>query len=477
MDGLSTLPGFGRARMTFGGRPVDAPTTFGVVNPATGIEFTSVPDCSPEQLEECIGTALSGFATWSRRPIAERRHALRRMADILSENADFLATLVTLEQGKPLPASAREIADTAASLRAAAEIELDDEIIQDDDRYRVRVQYRPLGPVAIITPWNYPVFLMGMPLGPALLAGNSVIVKPSPFTPVATLEACRLMSAALPEGVLSAVSGGNDLGSRLTSHPGIRKISFTGSVATGRKVAHAAVSDFKRFTLELGGNDAAILLDDVDLSLVGKGVFWGAFTNCGQICAGIKRLFVPDQLHDAVVDELVARTARVRIGDGMVAGMHLGPINNEPQLRRVAELVDDAIAQGAKVVTGAAGTNGPGYFYPLTILTDCTDDMRIVREEQFGPVLPILRYQSVDEAVTRANATEFGLSGSVWGRDIARAEDVAGRLDCGTAYVNAHLALEPHIPFGGHKASGIGVSNGRWGLAEFTNLTVRQTAR
>lgn len=477
MGVLSAARGSDGVRMVFGGRPVGAAATFSVVNPATGVEFASVPDCSPEQLNECIETAIAGFAVWSRRPVGERRLALTRMADILDENVDYLATLVTLEQGKPLPAASREIADTAVSLRAAAEIDMDDEVIQDDDRFHVRVQHRPLGPVAIITPWNYPVFLMGMPLGPALLAGNSVIVKPSPFTPVATLEACRLMSAALPEGVLSAVSGGNALGSLMTAHPGIRKISFTGSVATGRKVAQSAVSDFKRFTLELGGNDAAILLDDVDLSLVGKGVFWGAFTNCGQICAGIKRLFVPDQLHDAVVDELVARVARVRVGDGMVAGMHLGPINNEPQLRRVEELVDDAVAQGAKVVTGAAKTGGPGYFYPLTILTDCTDEMRIVREEQFGPALPILRYRSVDEAVSRANSTEFGLSGSVWGRNVARAEEVAGRLDCGTAYVNTHLALEPHIPFGGHKASGIGVSNGRWGLSEFTNLTVRQTAR
>lgn len=474
---VEELVEFGGVPMTLGGRQVAAQDTFDVVNPATGAAFASAPACTPGLLEECVDAAARGFAVWSRTPLDDRRGALMRMASILDDNVSRLATLVTLEQGKPLAAARREIADAADTLRAAAGLDLADEVIQDDERYHIVVGHRPLGPVAIITPWNYPVFLMSMPLGPALLAGNSVIVKPSPFTPLATLEACRLMAAALPDGVLSAVSGGNELGAQLTSHHAIRKISFTGSVATGRKVAHAAADDFKRFTLELGGNDAAIILDDVDMSLIGKGVFWGTFTNCGQICAGIKRLFVPDALHDAVVDELVSRAARVKVGDGMVPGMHLGPINNEPQLHRVAKLVDDAVSRGAKAVTGGHPAGGPGYFYPLTILTDCADDMRVVREEQFGPVLPILRYRSVEEAVERANATEFGLSGSVWGRDIERAQYVADELDCGTAYVNAHLGLEPHIPFGGHKASGMGVANGPWGLKEFTNLVVRQTAR
>ena len=462
--------------MYIGGAEVWARLTFGVINPATGKIFAEAPDCSPEQLDAAMQAAADAFPSWGSCDVAVRRVALLHAAEVLDAAQDQLAELLTLEQGKPLASSRREIADIAKGFRFIAGVSLDEEIVQDDGVAAVRVTHRPLGVVAAITPWNFPILLMGMKLGPALLAGNTVVVKPSPFTPLTTLAAGRMIAEMLPAGVLNIVSGGNDLGARMTQHPAVSKVSFTGSVATGLRVAAAAASDLKRYTLELGGNDAAIVLDDADPAAIVNGLFWGAFTNSGQICAGIKRLFLPEALHDVVVAGLVERAARVRLGDGLLPGMHLGPINNLAQFERVKALVAEAVGQGATAVIGGAPTAGAGYFYPLTILTGATDTMKIVREEQFGPALPILSYRSVDEAVARANNTEYGLSGSVWGRDVARGAAVAARLDCGTQYVNTHLALEPHIPFGGIKRSGVGVENGHWGLREFTDLRVSYIA-
>ena len=260
----------------------------------------------------------------------------------------------------------------------------------------------------------------------------------------------------------------------MTSHPVPRKISFTGSVATGKKVAAAAAPDLKRVTLELGGNDPAIVLDDVDPATVADKLFWGAFTNNGQVCSAIKRVYVPEALHDDVVDG--ARRAgprRSRSGDGTEAGVQLGPINNRPQFERVSELVADALSPAAPRPPPAASRwTGDGYFFEPTILTGVADGARIVDEEQFGPALPVITYRDVDEAVERANATQFGLSGSVWSADAERAAEVAEQLECGTAWVNTHLALAPHQPFGGFKWSGIGVENGPWGLLGFTELQV-----
>jgi acyl-CoA reductase-like NAD-dependent aldehyde dehydrogenase len=241
-------------------------------------------------------------------------------------------------------------------------------------------------------------------------------------------------------------------------------------VATGKKVAAAAAPDLKRLTLELGGNDAAIVLDDADPERVAEKLFWGAFANSGQVCSAIKRLYVPERLERPLADAL-ARVARgVKVGDGLQPDTQLGPLNNRMQFERVCELVDDAVKQGAVVVTGGAPLGGGGYFYAPTLVTGVAEGVRLVDEEQFGPALPILTYRDVDEAVERANATMYGLSGSVWSADPARAAEVAGRLDCGTAWVNQHLAIVPHAPFGGAKWSGIGVENGPWGLLGFTEL-------
>jgi acyl-CoA reductase-like NAD-dependent aldehyde dehydrogenase len=457
--------------MTIDGRATGAPGEFDVVDPATGAVFASAPDCTGDQLDAAVEAATRAGRTWQADEAA-RVAALHAMAEALDGSAPELAGLLTAEQGKPLAAAAFEVAETTRWLRSAAALELPVETILDDGRARAELRRRPIGVVAAITPWNYPLLLAGWKLGPALRAGNTVVLKPSPYTPLATLRLGEIVNEVLPPGVVSVVSGGDDLGARMTAHPAVGTISFTGSVATGKAVMAAAAPDLKRLTLELGGNDAAIVLDDADPQALGKDLFWGAFINNGQICAGIKRVFVPESMHDDVVDVLAERAGRLRIGPGTRPGVHLGPIQNRMQFERVCGLVADALADGASAAAGGEAAEGPGYFFPPTILTGAREGMRIVDEEQFGPALPVLTYRTVDEAVERANATRFGLSGSVWGTDLDRAADVAGRLDCGTAFVNDHLALDPALPFGGSKESGLGVENGPWGLEEFTQLQV-----
>jgi acyl-CoA reductase-like NAD-dependent aldehyde dehydrogenase len=351
------------------------------------------------------------------------------------------------------------------------------EVIQDDDAAYAEVVRRPMGVVAAITPWNFPIVLASWKIGPALLAGNTMVLKPSPFTPRSTLLMGEILNEVLPPGVLNVVSGGDELGQWMTAHPTPRKVSFTGSVATGKHVNASAAPDLKRVTLELGGNDPAILLDDVDPGEIAEKLYAGAFDNCGQVCSAIKRVYVPEALHDDVVDALSARVAAAKVGDGMDPDSDLGPVQNLPQYERVSELVAEALDGGASAATGGAPIDGPGYFFQPTVLTGAAEGTRIVDEEQFGPALPVIPYRDIDDVVDRANATTYGLSGSVWSADVERAGAVAERLECGTAWVNAHVALGPHQPFGGFKWSGLGVENGPWGLAGFTELQVQYRAK
>jgi acyl-CoA reductase-like NAD-dependent aldehyde dehydrogenase len=339
------------------------------------------------------------------------------------------------------------------------------------------VHRRPLGVVAAITPWNFPIILAVWKIAPALLAGNTVVIKPSPFTPLSTLALGETLRGSLPPGVLNVVSGGDDLGKWMTSHPVPRKISFTGSIETGKHVAASAAPDLKRLTLELGGNDAAIVLPDVDPAAIADKLFWGAFENTGQVCSAIKRVFVHEDQYAATIEALAERARSVVVGDGFDAKTELGPLNNRPQFERVQELVSDAIDAGATVSAGGSAREGGGYFFEPTILSDVGEGVRIVDEEQFGPALPVLRYREVDDAIERANGTMFGLSGSVWSNDRERATELAGKLECGTAWVNQHLQIVPHAPFGGAKWSGIGVENGPWGLYGFTEARTINIAK
>ncbi len=462
--------------MTIGGETVAAEQGFGVVNPATGEVFEEAPDCSEEQLNAAMSAAEHAFSEW-RRDVAPRREALRACASALQSTIDDLAPVLTREQGKPLARAVGELKGAAKWCARTAELDLPVEVVLDNERARVEVHRRPHGVVAAITPWNYPVSLAVWKIAPALLAGNTVVLKPSPFTPLATLKVGQILREVLPPGVLNVVSGGDGLGALMTTHPVVRKISFTGSVATGKLVAAAAAPDLKRVTLELGGNDAVIVLPDVAPADVASKLFWGAFENCGQVCSAIKRVYVPAAQYERFLDALGAVAARAVVGDGMDDATQIGPLNNAPQFERVSELVEDAKRHGARVVHGGARIGDRGYFYAPTVVGDVTDGIRLVDEEQFGPVLPVVPYDDVDDAVTRANATHFGLSGSVWSRDADKATEVAGRLECGTAWVNQHLSILPDAPFGGVKWSGIGVENGPWGLLGFTDIQTVQIAK
>ena len=336
---------------------------------------------------------------------------------------------------------------------------------------RVEVRRKPYGIVGAITPWNFPLLLGIWKIAPALLAGNTIVVKPSPFTPLSTLKLGEILRDVVPAGVLNTISGGDQLGAWVSEHPAVRKISFTGSVATGKKVSIAAAPDLKRVTLELGGNDAAIVLGDVDPKQVAPKLFWGAFENCGQVCSAIKRLYVDEAIYAPLVEEMAKIARDVKVGNGLEQGVQLGPVNNRPQFQRVCELVEDAKKHGAKFVTGGARTGDRGYFFQPTLVTGISDGVRLVDEEQFGPALPIMPFRRVEDAIERANATHFGLSGSVSSRDVARATEIVSELECGFIVgVNQHLAIRPDAPFGGCKWSGIGYENGPWGLAAFTEL-------
>lgn len=462
--------------MTIAGDTAHAAATFGVRNPATGEVFAEAPECTRSQLDSAFESAAKAYRDW-KSDEAFRRTTLLGMADVLMASAGELAPVLTAEQGKPLADANVEVFAAAIWCQYFANLETPSQIIQDDESALVEVVRRPLGVVAAITPWNFPLTLAFWKIAPALLAGNTLVIKPSPFTPLSTLKAVELLRDAVPPGVINAVSGGDELGAWMTSHPTPRKVSFTGSIETGKKVAMSAAPDLKRVTLELGGNDPAIILDDADPAVVSRAIFAGAFNNNGQVCSAIKRVYVPEAIYGDVLEGLTAEAAAVPVGDGTVPGTKLGPINNAPQFARVKELVSDALSHGATATTGGAARDGAGYFFEPTILTDINDGTRIVDEEQFGPALPVIPYRNLDEVVERANATHFGLSGSVWGADEDRAAEVAGQLECGTAWVNTHLALGPAQPFGGFKWSGIGVENGPWGLSEFSEIQAVHRSR
>ncbi len=462
--------------MTIGGDSVPAADSFGVVNPASGEVFAHAPECTRDQLDAAFDAAAKAQRDW-RTDESVRRQTLLTMADVLMGATGELAPILTAEQGKLLGDANVEVFAAAIWCQYYANLEIPPQVIQDDAEALVEVVRRPLGVVAAITPWNFPLTLAFWKIAPALLAGNTLVLKPSPFTPLSTLKVAELLRETVPAGVLNVVSGGDELGAWMTAHPVPRKISFTGSIETGKKVALSAAPDLKRVTLELGGNDPAIVLDDADPATVSRAIFAAAFNNNGQVCSAIKRVYVPEALYDDVVGGLTAQASAVKVGDGTEADTKLGPINNAPQFERVKELVADALDHGARATAGGRAMDRPGYFFEPTILTDIHDGIRIVDEEQFGPALPVIPYRNVDEVVERANGTHFGLSGSVWGTDTDRAAEVAGRLECGTAWINTHLALGPQQPFGGFKWSGVGVENGPWGLAEFSEIQSVHRAR
>jgi len=446
---------------------------FDVLNPADGSVVGRAPKATVAQLEQAIAAASRAFVGWSAQSDSARQAACHRVADRIGESAEELAQLLTLEQGKPLNGlgSRFELGGAQAWAHATAALELPVKVLQDNEAGLIELHHKPIGVVASITPWNWPILIAVWHILPALRSGNVVVIKPSPFTPLSTLRLVEIINEVLPPGVVNCITGEDSLGGALTAHPAVGKIVFTGSAATGRKVMTSAASSFKRLTLELGGNDAGIVLPDADPVKIAEGLFWGAFVNGGQTCAALKRLYVHDSLYEAVCAALTDFARKIPMGNGLEESSILGPIQNKMQFDKVVGLVEDAKRRGGRVLLGGeAPADQTGYFYPITLIADLDNGVPLVDEEQFGPVLPIIRYHDLEEVITRANDNPNGLGGSVWSDDFEAAKAVALRLQCGSVWINKHGAVQPNVPFGGVKNSGLGVEFSDEGLQEYTNL-------
>lgn len=452
------------------GKLIPTEQTFDVINPATEQVLAACPSATVNQLNDAVQAAKNAFTDWRKLSYAERAEYLNKAGDIIEKNVNDIAKMLSQEQGKTLKNAAGEVLSSVNFLKKISEVALEPEIIFENEKKRIELHRKPLGVAAVITPWNYPVNLAIGRATTALITGNTVVIKPSPFTPLSTLMIGELVKDIFPAGVLNVTAGGDDVGAALTKHPDVRKISFTGSVPTGKAIASVAANDLKRLTLELGGNDAAIVLDDVEVDKVAEQLFWGAFTNTGQVCIAIKRLYVHENVYEPIVNKLKELAQNVKMGDGLDEDSQLGPLNNKNQLDIVTNLVEDAKQHGATIVAGGERMDRPGYFYKPTIVTDIKEGVRLVDEEQFGPVLPVMKFSDVNDAIARANNTKLGLGGSVWSSDYERASKVARQLESGTAWVNSILDLNPKTPFGGVKESGIGREFGKWGLEELTDL-------
>lgn len=461
---------FSNYQFTIDGISVAGEATFEAYNPATESLIANVPDATREQLDDAVAAARRAFPAWAARPLEERQALVAKIGDLIEEHAEDFMRLLTLEQGKARAGAEWEIGGSIIWCRQIATQRLDVHVAEDSPGRRVETRCVPLGVVGAITPWNFPVLLAIWKIAPALVAGNTIVVKPSPFTSLCTLKLGELLQDLLPPGVLNVVSGGNDLGAWLTSHPGVSKISFTGSTATGRKVMASASGNLKRLTLELGGNDPAIVMPDVDVKKTAKAVFWAAFQNSAQFCVAAKRLYVHADIYREFSEELVAFASTVTVGDGSHQGVDLGPIQNRMQFDKLKDLLADAKATGLQFLAGGETSDGPGFFVPITIIDNPPEGSRVVQEEAFGPVLPLLKFDDVEDVIARANATEYGLAASVWSRDLTMAKSIAERIEAGTVWINEIHSFSPHIAFGGQKQSGVGIENALEGLAEYTNF-------
>ncbi|QZD94582.1 aldehyde dehydrogenase family protein [Qipengyuania gelatinilytica] len=462
------------------GEMVTTSNTFEVVNPANEEVVGLVPSCGKDELDRAVAAARRAFKTWKKTSAEERQKVVMGISAAIKENADELFRLLTTEQGKPHAQAQQEIYGAAGLAAAQSTLTLDDVINQDDDTRLSRTRRVPVGVVGGIVPWNFPVMMAIQKIVPALISGCTIVLKPSPFTPLTTLRIAELIKDVVPAGTVNIITGPDELGPMITEHPDIDKITFTGSTATGKKIMEGAAGDLKRITLELGGNDASIVLPDADVEAVAQQLFWSSFSNAGQICVAAKRIYIHEDIYDDLSKAIAEYAKTVVVGDGSQQGTGVGPIQNKKQFDRVCELIQDAKDNGYQFLTGGeVDPSGTGYYVPITILDNPPEDARIVAEEQFGPVMPLMKFGSVEEAIERANNSEYGLAGAVWTKDTDKGVEIAEQLETGTVWINEFLHISPLAPFGGHKQSGIGAEYGIDGLKEFTYaqvITVKRDA-
>lgn len=458
-------------KLLIGGKLVPGAAALDVVNPATEEILAACPRADRTQFEAAVAAAKAAFRAWSSLPLKERAKTLLRLADVIEARQAEFARLLTEEQGKPLSNAALEVTFTLVMLRYYASLKLPEVTLKEDLTTRILEQRTALGVVAAIVPWNLPLLLLAVKIAPALVAGNTVVAKPAPTTPLTTLLLGELCAEIFPAGVLNIVVDHNDLGDVLTSHPDVAKVAFTGSTATGKKVVQSAAGTLKRLTLELGGNDAAIVLDDADPKVVAPKIFAGAMGNSGQVCLAIKRVYVHDSLYDQMCEELARLARETIVDDGLKQGTEMGPLQNRAQFEKVKAYLEDASENGT-VIAGGTPLDRKGFFIPPTIVRDIPENARLVQEEQFGPVLPILRYTDINDAIARANNSEYGLGATVWSSDLDRAVAVARGIEAGTVWINKHLDLPPDMPFVAAKQSGTGHGLGQESLEEFTQLKI-----
>jgi succinate-semialdehyde dehydrogenase/glutarate-semialdehyde dehydrogenase len=448
-----------------------------VTNPATGQVFAEVPGGTEQDVDAAVRAARDAFAEWSALAVSKRGEILGKAAHHVEQHLDELVPLLTREQGKTLRDSRIEIskavdtlmhyAGLSKALRGAHAPNLDPGV----DGIVLR---RPLGVVGAIVPWNFPTTLLSNKLAPALVAGNTVVAKPAGTTPLTTLRYAELLAeGGLPSGVFNVVTGsGSVTGTALVTHPGVRKIAFTGSTPVGEQIMALAAHGTKRVTLELGGSDPMIVCDDADLGAAASAASMGRFYNCGQACLAIKRVYVFESVADEVIEQVTAKAKRLKVGRGDAPGSQMGPLHTRMQRDEVAGQVQRTLAMGGTIATGGAAPEDPeladGFFYMPTVVVDPPHDAPMATEEVFGPALPIWRVRDLDEAIERANASQFGLGSSVWTRDLGRAREAAERIEAGYTWINSRTKVYDELPFGGWKSSGYGKEHGEEAFDYYT---------
>ena len=446
-----------------------AAPTYAIYDPATLEIIGEAPQHTEDDVRQAISRAQDINTAWAADREA-RRAALHTIAGLVRRDADRLGRLLSLEQGKVLAEAIGEFNVAADLFEYYANLDwAESETLPSRQGREIEVQHRPVGIVGTITPWNFPISLLSVKLAPALVTGCTIIAKPSPTTPLSTMALVELMNEVLPDGVLQVRTSSNrTVNVALSTLPEIRKISFTGSTEVGTAVAAQAAETVKRVTLELGGNDAALVLEDANIETTARGIMNSAFRNAGQVCMAVKRVYVPRSIAKNLSEALAAHTDNIIVGHGIAEGTTMGPMHNESQRSIVRSLVENAVSSGARIVSGGSSSSElPGYFMDPTIISGAHAGMPLVDEEQFGSALPIVTYDDIDGTIDQINAGQYGLGASVWSQDLDRAKQFANRLESGTVWINQHTVVELDAPFGGWKTSGLGRERGRWGLNEY----------